>query len=217
MKPPILKLFIFLTFSTVLFSCSSSRFTSKRYGNRDWIKVDSKPMEKSYGDAPEKNPKDESISIPVTPEIRPELAKAEIITENKKPELTDQKSQNSDPATEKDPSDSEVANKKLKTTEGRLTMIEPPVIPMVKKLNRIIDASFPGDNTSSDANLILLVILAILIPPLGVYLYDGTSTMFWVTLILCLLGGPLWFYVPFVGGLWGIAIILAVLYVLGII
>ncbi len=41
----------------------------------------------------------------------------------------------------------------------------------------------------TDTNTLLLVILAILLPPLAVYLHQGeTNTKFWVTLLLFLLG-----------------------------
>jgi uncharacterized membrane protein YqaE (UPF0057 family) len=79
----------------------------------------------------------------------------------------------------------------------------------------------PGNPTNGggDANLILLVILALILPPLGVYLKDGGITgLFWLTLILCLVGGGGIFGIGFYfGGLWGIAIILALLRVFDII
>lgn len=41
----------------------------------------------------------------------------------------------------------------------------------------------------SDVNLLVLVVLAILLPPVAVYLYDQeTTTRFWITLLLFLLG-----------------------------
>ena len=53
---------------------------------------------------------------------------------------------------------------------------------MVKKL-------FSRKKNSDDFDPILLIILAILIPPLAVYLYDGDATnRFWLNLILALIG-----------------------------
>lgn len=53
---------------------------------------------------------------------------------------------------------------------------------MVKKL-------FSRNKNSDDFDPILLIILAILIPPLAVYLYDGdTTNRFWLNLILTLIG-----------------------------
>jgi uncharacterized membrane protein YqaE (UPF0057 family) len=43
----------------------------------------------------------------------------------------------------------------------------------------------------SDTDLLLLVIIAILLPPLAMALYDGITNRFWISLLLTLL-----FYVP---------------------
>ena len=43
----------------------------------------------------------------------------------------------------------------------------------------------------SDTDLLLLVIIAILLPPLAMALYDGISNRFWISLLLTLL-----FYLP---------------------
>lgn len=72
---------------------------------------------------------------------------------------------------------------------------------------------------AGDVNTILLVILAIIIPPLAVFLYEGASGRFWIDLILALIGWGFGFWL--LGGLgWlcGIvAIIYALLIVLGVI
>ena len=45
------------------------------------------------------------------------------------------------------------------------------------------------NGTDPDTNTLLLVILAILLPPLAVYLHEGTANnKFWITLLLFLLG-----------------------------
>lgn len=67
----------------------------------------------------------------------------------------------------------------------------------------------------SDVMLIVLVILAIIIPPLAVYLKEGLTARFWLILILSILGGGFFFY-PVIGGLWLVAVILALLIVLDI-
>lgn len=78
---------------------------------------------------------------------------------------------------------------------------------LIKKIKNVLD----------DTQLILLVILALLLPPLAVWLKDGksTSTLFWITLIFCILGGGFywgWFF----SGFWFIAMLLAILHVLDI-
>jgi uncharacterized membrane protein YqaE (UPF0057 family) len=72
---------------------------------------------------------------------------------------------------------------------------------------------------AGDANTILLVILAIIIPPLAVFLFEGASTRFWIDLILALIGWGVGFWL--LGGLGWIcgiaAVIYALLIVLGVI
>jgi uncharacterized membrane protein YqaE (UPF0057 family) len=46
-------------------------------------------------------------------------------------------------------------------------------------------------NGASDAETLLLVIIAILLPPLAMALYDGISNRFWISLLLTLL-----FFIP---------------------
>lgn len=82
---------------------------------------------------------------------------------------------------------------------------------MVKQL-------FSRDNTAEDLDPIILIILAIVIPPLAVYLYDGdTTNRFWLNLVLTLvgygLGGALLPGLFYIGGL--IAVIHALLIVTG--
>jgi uncharacterized membrane protein YqaE (UPF0057 family) len=71
----------------------------------------------------------------------------------------------------------------------------------------------------SDVELILLVILAILVPPIAVYLVQGLSAIFWITLICWLLGG-VFFFGPwgygYIGGLGLVAVVLALLVVFGV-
>lgn len=63
-----------------------------------------------------------------------------------------------------------------------------------------------------DVELILLVIIALFVPPLAMFLYDGeASSRFWISLILMLLAIPLW------GFLGAVALLASVLYTLYII
>lgn len=71
-----------------------------------------------------------------------------------------------------------------------------------------------------DGFTVLLVILAIIIPPLAVILFEGATNRFWIDLILALLGWGLAYWllgptIAFVGGL--AAIIYALLIVLSVI
>lgn len=88
----------------------------------------------------------------------------------------------------------------------------------IKSLSHLKPDAGKNNNTAdatndSDVNLILLVILALLIPPLAVYLYFGELNVhFWINLILCLVGGGVGVAV----GYWGLAVIHALLVVFGV-
>lgn len=76
----------------------------------------------------------------------------------------------------------------------------------------------PDQVAPGDDNQVLLVILAILIPPLAVYLVQGVSTIFWITLLFWLFGGVFLFGrfgYGYIGGLGLVAIVLALLVVFG--
>lgn len=60
-----------------------------------------------------------------------------------------------------------------------------------EKRKAIKQAVKTAKKNGSDTDLILLVILAILLPPLAMALYDGISTRFWISLLLTLL-----FFIP---------------------
>ncbi len=63
-----------------------------------------------------------------------------------------------------------------------------------------------------DTNLILLFILALLLPPLAVYLKQGLTTIFWIDLILAILGSGFLFY-TYIGGFFLVAVVIAILVV----
>lgn len=74
-------------------------------------------------------------------------------------------------------------------------------------------------DTSDPIMLILLVILAIILPPLAVFIYEGATKRFWIDLILAILGWGIGFaFLGASGWLLGlIAVIYALLIVLGLI
>jgi uncharacterized membrane protein YqaE (UPF0057 family) len=65
---------------------------------------------------------------------------------------------------------------------------------------------------AGDVELILLVILALLIPPLAVFLFEGSSQRFWIDLILALVGYGVGFWL--LGGLGWICALVSVIYAL---
>jgi uncharacterized membrane protein YqaE (UPF0057 family) len=65
---------------------------------------------------------------------------------------------------------------------------------------------------SSDVELILLVILALIIPPLAVFLFEGTTQRFWIDLILAIIGYGVGFWL--LSGLGWICGLVSVIYAL---
>jgi uncharacterized membrane protein YqaE (UPF0057 family) len=81
-------------------------------------------------------------------------------------------------------------------------------------LNQMFKPLGYASTEESDAMLILLIILAILLPPLAVLLKEGVTKHFWIVLVLCLLAFSFVFSY-FLSILWLVGIILALLSVLG--
>lgn len=107
-----------------------------------------------------------------------------------------------------------------------LVVTKPGIRAMTIKPGRLLETATnikkvsENSGASGDVMLILLVILAIILPPLAVFLFEGATGRFWITLILWLLGWGVGWYI-FHGGLAGlcslVAIIFALLIVLGVI
>lgn len=68
-----------------------------------------------------------------------------------------------------------------------------------------------SSSPASDVATILLVILAILIPPLAVFLFEGVTSRFWIDLILAILG---WGAFGLFGGFLWLCGLIAVIYAL---
>jgi uncharacterized membrane protein YqaE (UPF0057 family) len=86
---------------------------------------------------------------------------------------------------------------------------------------RVVEKQLSTKNTTKqhrsnapagDVELILLVILALLIPPLAVFLFEGSSQRFWIDLILALVGYGVGFWL--LGGLGWICALVSVIYAL---
>ena len=85
-----------------------------------------------------------------------------------------------------------------------------------KSMRRTVDNNA---STAADTNTILLVILALFIPPLAVFLFEGATGRFWIDLILALIGwGVGWWLLGPIGWVCGlVAVIYAILIILGVI
>lgn len=116
------------------------------------------------------------------------------------------------------------SSRRIVSTHQHVTSQAPASVPAktesmhfkeLKASNLAIRRLAPNNDVDPDVMLVILVVLAILIPPLAVYLKaKAVNKWFLVTLILCLLSllGAWWFY--YVGILWLAAVVIALLYVL---
>ena len=94
-----------------------------------------------------------------------------------------------------------------------------PVVSLKKaEILKIARNKMANSASGSDSMLILELILAILLPPLAVLLHNGyVHKWFWITLLLCIVGGVL-YGMSYVGGgffFYGLAALLALMYVFG--
>jgi len=205
------KAFGFFLISVLLWSCGS-QFSRSKYDRYMWSRSQSKiaSEEKPASVTPAGELPENAFSS-ATNEVKPAaVANPDVMT------ITQQKSASAEAPVETKP-----ANSITSTTTGLNEMTssvakETTRAKHKKPFRAIPDSPFQG----GDANLVLLVILAIILPPLGVYLKDGGITgLFWLTLLLCLLlGGGFFLGIGILGGGgWGLAAILALLRVFDVI
>ena len=69
-----------------------------------------------------------------------------------------------------------------------------------------------GAAGGSDVELVLLVILAIILPPLAVFLFEGATSRFWIDLVLAILGFGIGFGI--LHGIWGLLGLISIIYAL---
>jgi hypothetical protein len=144
----------------------------------------------------------------VSPVTTPANAPTELTTpevENQAPVITPEKKANK----------KEINNQPVAAETKATSIPNNKLLPEVAPEN--IDKSTSAQGNSSGIDPIVLVILAILVSPLAVYLYDNAATTrFWIDLICWLLGVGFGFGIfVFVGLLWLFAVIYAVLIVTG--
>lgn len=187
--------------TAILASCSTSNevvsngFFQKRKYNKGWYANKSTKVKETKGD----NTKEEFVakesvvieentvaqSVVVKEEIKPiskqYITKEDVVTQPQKTVLA-----SADKKEEKIVSTSVViANEQNAVAFEELKKVS-EVAPVEIKT---VDSKNSGGG--SDVHIVLLVLLAILIPPLAVFLVDGIGNKFWISLILTLL-----FWVP---------------------
>lgn len=78
--------------------------------------------------------------------------------------------------------------------------------------NRANTAKKSSGNAAGSVGIVVLVILAIIIPPLAVFLYEGVTQRFWIDLIMALIGYGVGF--ALLGGIGGLLGLIAIIYAL---
>jgi uncharacterized membrane protein YqaE (UPF0057 family) len=107
-----------------------------------------------------------------------------------------------------------VEKKDVKTGCDPKTDASPAYMPVYA--NETAATATTSGGGSSNVDPVLLVVLAIFISPLAVYLYDNAATTrFWIDLLLWVFGVGFLGLVIFIGILWLVAVIYAILIVTG--
>lgn len=212
---------IFAILALLLSSCGSLSISQKRYSrglNFDWFA--SKDGNANDNQKATKKPRKEAQKVAEDKNIVPFVAEVQLeeTTEENYVANNESTSAVSNPTTSNANSSS---NNSTKTKKIRKTLsIAKELKKEIKAVShkKTVEASSPNssdESNDSDVNLILLVILALILPPLAVYLYFGElNAHFWINLILFLLGGGL--FLASGGGYIGLAIIHALLVVFGV-
>lgn len=182
----------------LLTSCSSLHVEKRHYRNGFYVNLNHN--NKPTADVKEQAEKPAETALPVTSETE------EIVPVEVAPSVTaTDKSVAAIPQTqEKKSSPAELPAQSLSTDKVSAPQTETKT------------SEDPANAPADDVELILLVILALLLPPLAVFLVEGVSKWFWITLILCIFGGGVFLY-PVIGGLWLVAMIIALFVVFGLI
>lgn len=193
-------LLLFLLPLIAFSSCSSLRIEKRHYRDGFYVNLNNHHKEKAAPESTdETQPVENSTAIGNTETVVQETKTVEEV-----PQI-------STPA----PAVQQVPEEKV-----AVAPVENTLAPETEKTNAPEVASAPAAENEGqpqgDVELILLVILAILLPPLAVFLEQGVTKWFWITLILCIFGGGVFFY-PVIGGLWLIAVIIALFVVFGLI
>ena len=198
----------------ILSSCGSLSISQKRYSrglNIDWFaaKEDKGAAQKA---SVRKSKKVESVLLAETPISKEEI----VIGESKKESFVISPVASSTVKTEAAKAPTVKASKqvKAKTAMGSkiISTVKTNANKMVQKAPlKIASASSVNATHDSDVSLLILIILAIVIPPLAVYLYFGEINIhFWLSLLFCFVG------FGFLNLYWGFGALYALLTVFGI-
>lgn len=200
-----------LVLALILSSCGSLSITQRRYSrgiNIDWL---------AYGKTEKPEEKKANVA----------KKKAGIAAEPKNSVASSEAPSNAVQSTDNNTvvlaENTPASTPEKKTTKQRAKVLSVKTIlnnakeikQKKQSLNHHSNITATDASNDSDVHILILIILAIIIPPLAVFLYYGEiNTQFWISLILTLLAIGL-----FGGGYlfgWGVPVVHALLVILGI-
>lgn len=193
-------------------SCADRGFNKSRYGKLNWINHGFE--KKATPDEAKKASETEKIDRSIV-----EFKAEEIEVEEVKPETSNHIIINIEEGETIDATENKTAPSSV--TSSDITVVEEVRSSDVKEVSNqevITKENSDTKNVSEDGiMLLILVILALIIPPVAVLVYEGVTTRFWLNLLFAILGGALFFVSPGLGIFALIAVVHALLIVLGII
>lgn len=201
--------------SLLMNSCSTNNeFAKQKYTNFKHSKHHTNPVKSNYPSSEAIVNKDvvkkEAIALPAadnTATVATSQENTPAIQKNESNYTAVTDKANSTPAKPKQ--NIAISNKKAITHTGKFATLRA----FKATASALKKSESPA--ASGDVDLVILVILAIFIPPLAVYLKEGATTRFVIDLILALIGIFAWWIFPFAGLAYLAAIIYALIIVLG--
>jgi uncharacterized membrane protein YqaE (UPF0057 family) len=175
----------------LLSSCGSLSISQKRYSrglNIDWFagkddqkqtttKVARKQSKTTIAAKPEAGNQPEEIQT-IAPESEPNVEVAELTNEIPAEVLPIQKS------------DKVKISKFLKKTKISESKVQTPEVSKLRHVKQVLKAAKKAD---ADVETLILIILAIIVPPLAVFLYYmELNGQFWLNILLVVLAAVLW-------------------------
>jgi uncharacterized membrane protein YqaE (UPF0057 family) len=192
-------------------SCSDKGFNKSRYGKLNWInhgfekkaapdevKELSKIEDVAHTTVELKETKNESFEEITATVSQGELSSEEVVIISTKEENKDLSVRSNS---------SIVLNEEDNNSEAQI----------VSKPQTKAEKANTKEVTEDGIMLLILVILALIIPPVAVLVYEGVTSRFWLNLLFAILGGALFFVFPGLGLFALIAVVHALLIVLGVI
>ncbi len=160
-----------------LSSCNSSiQVVKKRHSNGYYVSVGS-DIHKNHDVSNTAKQENKKIKLQDATPVNESMESEEVTSTERIVSASAEISNNSQSKSNSESNNTLVKSKKKKTSK----------LSKIKKIKALKKELKKSKNSDVDTNTLLLVILAILLPPLAVYLLKGVTNQFWISLILTLL------------------------------